>query len=151
MADNNYGLQILTDLNKALGYQGALTIPATAQAYGFSPTDGGISALRLASISLSSFDGFAVTSTFSPITLTAVPGVNTPQTTFDITVTNTSVPWGNVLDTVAIGVSSYGTALSGGGTGTMTDGMFTSAYQLSSIGIWTSQAEHSRLYINGEI
>jgi hypothetical protein len=150
MANYNYGLNILTDLNKALYYQNTITVPATAQVTNFSPKYS-ISAVRIASFSAVGFDSFNVTSTLAATTLTA-DGTNSPYTTFNLVINNPNVPWGNVLDAVSVGVSSYGVALSAGvGAGTMTNALFTSAYELSSLGFWSSKAEHSRLYVNGEI
>lgn len=150
MADNNYGIYVTTDLNQALGYQGTVTVPCTAQAKDFSPA-AGVTALKMASVTLSSFSDFTGSTDFTVTTLTA-NDTTEPYTTFNITVTNPNVPWGNVLDTVYVVVSSYGTGLSGGVTGTMYSGSSASlGYELSSIGIWPDEQTHARLYVTGHI
>jgi len=128
MANNEYGLSILTTLPSSVAYGATVYAPATAVGVSFSPAYG-ISAINVASFSASANNSnltYAISAGSAfPKTLTWNGLVGT-QFNFNIGITNTS-PTVAINNSVTFSMSSYGLTLSGGVTGTMGSGLSTTA------------------------
>jgi hypothetical protein len=123
MADNEYTLGITTTLPSSVAFGATVYAAATAQPHTFVPSYDGVSALELRSFSASASNS-TLTYTISapqafPVQLTW-DGANASKFVFNIKIDNNS-PDANTTGTVVFDVSSLGTALSSGGSGSMHD------------------------------
>ncbi len=165
MADNNYTVTTIFDLDKEVANGDTLVVLASTYPHTFSPVLG-ISALNIDSISISgnqTLPGFSIALSGAatlPYEITW-DGVNaTPEALwFYIIVDNTVAHVETLVTDVVVSVSSTGTSLFGGpsaASGTMINGIWTSSIDsLTAIGTkwhqWDSIEEHSRLYEQGQI
>lgn len=121
-------VSLTTDLNKRVALHDTITVPTTAAITGLS----GLT-LNVAFTSVG-VDSFGVASNLTTQTLTGDQNIS-----FNVLATNTNPPWGTVVDSLSVGVATNsGTYLS-------------TTQSLTSVGIWPTLAEHSRLYVEGVI
>lgn len=149
MADYTYTLDLTTDLNKAVGVDSSITVPATATFTDFT----GITAIKIASFSTDATD-FIIGSDLTPQTITINSSGDDVNLTFNINAYNQNAPWGDVvIDAVTVSLSTYGVSLSAGVlSGTMqSESTDTLSGSLSSTVIWASEAEHARRYVQDEL
>ena len=118
---------IRTDLNKNVALHSTVSAPTTAQVTGLS---GGLLTLTFEE---SGADSFSVTSDLITQTITGDQIV-----AFNVQATNNNPDWGTVIDTVVVGVSAP------------TGEYYSTVQSLTSVGIWATKAEHSRIYVNGD-